>query len=184
MANQIIFAEVHALNAACLVDHSRQQKWMALELAIVVVGLSTQFKRQVTVLVMVGHVVPPEWVDVMLAVVDCMVPLKTNALMLEVELVTTCDDAFATSSSRPCGTTRNDGFNVGSGRPCGTTRVAGCNASSGRPRGTTRDNGLTGIIQYMLHLSFHSNWDNSDDLVNVSNVLLDKCSWNCTTAYF
>ena len=56
---------------------------MALELAIVVVGLSTQLERQVTVLV-VDHVVPPERLALTLAGVDLVVRLEMVAIMLVV----------------------------------------------------------------------------------------------------
>lgn len=57
---------------------------MALELAIVVVGLSTQLERQVTVLVMVDHVVLPERLALTLAGVDLVVRLEMVAIMLVV----------------------------------------------------------------------------------------------------
>ena len=74
-------------------------------------------------------------------------------------------------AGRPRGTTRDDGFNVGSGRPRGTTRAAAYNVSSGRPHGN---------VEFHTSIQLPSDWDHSDDLVNVTDVLLEMCGRRIT----
>ena len=83
---------------------------------------------------------------------------------------TTHEAGSNVSDGRPRGTTREVGSHVSSGRPCGTTREAGCSVSSSRPRGRRHR------IEFHDSIEFPTEWDTSEELVNLDDKLLDMCT--------
>ena len=74
------------------------------------------------------------------------------------------------SQGRPLGSTQETGFNVSSGRPRDSTQDSGCSVSSGRPRGRRKG------IEFDPCIELPTDWDHSDEMLNVNCELLDACN--------
>ena len=75
------------------------------------------------------------------------------------------------TQGRPSGTTQESGYSVSSGRPHGTTQDSGYQVgkSGGRPCGRRRG------IDFDACIELPTDWDHSEEVLNISNELLDAC---------